>query len=376
MMPWMRVLLLHNRYRMPGGEERAVADLQALLRARGNTVATLERSSADLGTATAARALIGGGSHPEEVAQAVRGIRADVVHAHNLHPLFGWRALEAARHAGARTVLHLHNFRLFCAIGIGYRDGAPCFRCRGTDTWPGARLRCRGSLAEATAYAVGLKRQQAHIFEHTDQFVAVSDATRHRLIELGLPAARTTALTNFIPASGFAADSSAGSGEYALVSGRLVEEKGFAIAIAAARSAGVPLVVAGEGPDGERLRALAVGGEVRFDGRVTETELAQLRARAAVVLAPSRWEEPCPYAVLDALAAGVPVLASDRGGLPELVGRDRVLPPTDIAAWSEALGTHWHNPTGRQQIGTAVLDDARQRFSEDRHYERLLAIYG
>ena len=167
-MPWMRILLLHNRYRMSGGEERAVADLQALLQARGNTVATLERSSADLGAVTAARALIGGGSHPEEVAHAVRGMRADVVHAHNLHPLFGWRALEAARHAGARTVLHLHNFRLFCAIGIGYRDAAPCFRCRGTDTWPGARLRCRGSLPEATAYAVGLKRQQPHMFEHTD----------------------------------------------------------------------------------------------------------------------------------------------------------------------------------------------------------------
>lgn len=375
-MPWMRILLLHNRYRMSGGEERAVADLQALLQARGDTVATLERSSADLGAVTAARALIGGGSHPEEVAHAVRGMRADVVHAHNLHPLFGWRALEAARHAGARTVLHLHNFRLFCAIGIGYRDAAPCFRCRGTDTWPGARLRCRGSLPEATAYAVGLKRQQPHMFEHTDQFVAVSDATRHRLIELGLPAARTTALTNFIPASGFAANSSAGSGDYALVSGRLVEEKGFDIAIAAARLAGVPLVVAGDGPDGERLRGLAVGGEVRFDGRVPETELAQLRARAAVVLAPSRWEEPCPYAVLDALAAGVPVLASDRGGLPELVGRDRVLPPTDIAAWREALAAHWHNPTRRQEIGTAVLDDARQRFSEDRYYERLLAIYG
>ena len=155
-----------------------------------------------------------------------------------------------------------------------------------------------------------------------------------------------------------------------------MEEKGFDIAIAAARLAGVPLVVAGDGPDGERLRGLAVGGEVRFDGRVPETELAQLRARAAVVLAPSRWEEPCPYAVLDALAAGVPVLASDRGGLPELVGRDRVLPPTDIAAWREALAAHWHNPTRRREIGTAVLDDARQRFSEDRYYERLLAIYG
>jgi glycosyltransferase involved in cell wall biosynthesis len=371
----VRVLILHNRYRMPGGEERAVSDLQTLLRERGHTVATLERSSAVLSSAVAAKALIGGGSHPEEVAQAVRGIGAEVVHAHNVHPLFGWRALAGARQAGARTVLHLHNFRLFCAIAIGYRDGAPCFRCRGTDTWPGARLRCRGSLPEATAYAVGLRRQQPHLFEYADRFLAVSDATRRRLVELGLPDERSTALANFVPAPGFAAASSAGDGDFALVSGRLVEEKGFDIAIAAARSAGVPLVVAGDGPDAERLRRLATGGEVRFDGRVTEAELALLRARAGVVLAPSRWEEPCPYAVLDALAAGVPVLASDRGGLPELVGRERVLPATDIAAWSEALAALWRERSRRQQIGEMVLDDARQRFSEDRYYERLLHIY-
>jgi glycosyltransferase involved in cell wall biosynthesis len=375
MMPGMRVILLHNRYRLEGGEERAVVDLQALLRARGHTVAVLELSTATLGKVSAARSLVGGGSHPEEVAQAVREMRADVVHAHNLHPLFGWRALAAARQAGARTVLHLHNFRLFCAIAIGYRDGAPCFRCRGTDTWPGVRLRCRGSLPEAASYAVGLRRQQPHLFEQADRFVAVSDATRRRLLDLGLPAARTTALTNFVPAAGLAESSRAGDGEYALVSGRLVEEKGFDIAIAAARGAGVPLVVAGDGPDAERLQTLAAGGEVRFDGRVSEDALRKLRSRAAVVLAPSRWEEPCPYAVLDALAAGIPVLAGDRGGLPELVGRDCVLPAADIAAWSEALATLWRDSAGRQQLGEGALEHARQRFSEDTYYERLLAVY-
>jgi glycosyltransferase involved in cell wall biosynthesis len=372
----MRVLLLHNRYRSEGGEERAVADLQALLRARGHTVALLERASEDVNRVTAAAALTHGGAHPEEVARAVRGMRADVVHAHNVHPLFGWRALAAARQAGARTVLHLHNFRLFCAIGIAYRDGTPCFRCRGADTWPGIRLRCRGPLVEATAYGIGLRRQQPHLFEHVDRFLAVSDATRRRLIELGLPAAKTTALTNFVPATRFAPRSSAGEGRFALVSGRLVEEKGFQVAIAAARAVGTPLVVAGDGSDDQRLRALAAGGEVRFDGHVSPDALAELRSQAAVVLVPSRWEEPCPYAVLDALAAGVPVLASDRGGLPELVGRERVLPATDLTAWSDALASLWRDPGRRQQIGDAALADARARFSEDVYYEHLIDAYG
>jgi glycosyltransferase involved in cell wall biosynthesis len=371
----MRVLLLHNRYRAEGGEERAVADLEALLRSRGHDVELMERSSAEVGRARAAGALVRGGTDPEAVADAVRRLRAEVVHAHNLHPLFGRRALAAARAAGARTVVHLHNFRLFCAVAIAYRDGAPCFRCRGRDTLPGLRLRCRGSLPEAAAYAVGLSAQQPGVFAHADAFVAVSEATAARLIELGLPAARTRALTNFVAAGAFAARSEAAAGGYALVSGRLVEEKGFDTAIMAARAAGVALVIAGSGPDEARLRALAAGAEVRFTGHVAPPELARLRAGAGAVLVPSRWEEPCPYAALDALAAGVPVLASDRGGLPEAVGAEAVLAPGDAARWAEALARLWGDPARRAERGTAALERARRLFSEDAYHERLLEIY-
>src|SRR5262249_33051914 len=118
----MRVLLLHNRYRTQGGEERAVQDIVTLLSGRGHLVEVLERSSTSVGRTTAARGMLLGGVEPDEVGRAVRATGAEVVHAHNIHPLLGWRALAAAREAGARTILHLHNFRLFCAIAIGYRD--------------------------------------------------------------------------------------------------------------------------------------------------------------------------------------------------------------------------------------------------------------
>ncbi|MEO6859499.1 MAG: glycosyltransferase family 4 protein [Solirubrobacteraceae bacterium] len=371
----MRVLLLHNRYRAEGGEERTVADLERLLRSRGHTVRSLERSSEKAGQLMAARGLLAGGIQPGEVGAAVRELGADVVHAHNLHPLLGWRALAAAREAGARTVLHLQNFRLFCAVAIGYRDGAPCFRCHGSDTWPGLRLRCRGSLPEAAVYAAGLHRQQPHLLEEAEQFIAVSEATALRLVELGLPAARTTVLHNFIPAAEIAAASRAAHGEHALISGRLVEEKGFDTAIAAARAAEVPLLVAGSGPDEARLRGLAAGARVTFTGRLERAALSDLRRRAAVVLVPSRWEEPCPYTALEALADGVPVLAADRGGLPELAGLEATLPAEDPQAWAQALRRLWDDPVGRQQAGEAGLVRARVEFSEVPYYERLMAIY-
>ncbi len=116
----------------------------------------------------------------------------------------------------------------------------------------------------------------------------------------------------------------------------------------------MPLVVAGDGPDAARLRALAAGGEVRFAGWLSPQELADLRAQAAVVLVPSRSDEACPYSALDALAAGVPVLASDRGGLPELVGPDNVLPPAATELWgrrsppSGPIGKRGRRPARRR----------------------------
>ena len=371
----MRVLLLHNRYRAQGGEERAVADIAELLKRHGHEVLVLERSSADLGSLRAGRALVAGGGDPDEVEAAVREFRAEVVHAHNLHPLFGWRSLAAARSAGARTVLHLHNFRLFCAIGVAFRDGVPCYSCHHRHTWPGLRHRCRGSVPEAATYAVGLRRQQPHLLEHAERFVVLSEAHGARLKQLGLPGERATALPNFVPEARLAATPAAPQRHHALVSGRLVEEKGFDTAVAAARIAGVPLVVAGEGPDAGRLRELAGDAEVNFTGLVSPERLGELRRQAAVVLVPSRCEEACPYSVLDALGDGVPVLVADRGGLPEMVEPEAVLPAEDPAAWATGLSQLWEDDDARARAGTAGLERASRQFGEQTYYQRLLEVY-
>lgn len=362
----LRVLLLHNRYRAAGGEERSVAEIAELLRARGHRVEVLERRSAGLSRARAAGSLLRGGEDPEAVARAVARLRADVVHAHNVHPRFGHRALVAARAAGAAVVLHLHNFRLSCAIGVAYRDGAPCFECRGRDTRPGLRHVCRGSHAEALVYAAALAAHRPALLAAVDRFVAVSEAARARIEELGLASGGTGVVPNALGPAAFAPRSEAGSGAYALVAGRLVEEKGVDTAIAAARAAGVPLRIAGEGPDLPRLRVLAGDGDVTFLGHLDAGRLAAERRGAAFALAPSRSDEPGPFAVLEAMAAGLPVLVSDRGGLPEMTtGEQPALAALDARAWAAAAGALWADAGARGREGRRALDLARARFSHD-----------
>src|SRR5215218_11436 len=323
------ILLLHNRYRFAGGEERAVEDLAWLIRTElGEDAELLERDSATLGRARAALGLLRGGLAPDDVAAAVRRTGARVVHAHNVQPTLGWRALAAARDAGARVVLHLHNYRLVCAVGTCFTRGQDCTRCHGRNTLPGVRLNCRGgSRAESAAYGAGLALWQRRIATSADAFLVPSAFALRRLEQLGAPLDGRAQVIPSVQRT-FAERSRAPEGSYALYAGRLAEEKGVADAIAACAAAGVPLVVAGDGPQEAELRARA-GAGVRFTGRIDAVELARRRAGAALALVPSRYAEILPLA---ALAAGLPVVAARAGGLADLVPAPGLHPPGDVAA--------------------------------------------
>jgi glycosyltransferase involved in cell wall biosynthesis len=313
----------------------------------------LTRDSARLGAARAAAGLLAGGLRPDGVADAVRSSGARVVHAHNVHPAFGWRALAAAREAGARVVLHVHNYRLVCAIGTCFTRGEDCTRCHGRNTAPGVALNCRGSRVESVVYGAGLALWQRRLAESVDAFVVPSAFALERLRALGAPVDGARVIPSV--QRSFAGASGAAAGRYALAVGRLTPEKGFADAVAACARAGVPLVVAGDGPQLEELRAL--GGDVRFTGRVSADEVAALRRDAAVAIVPSRYAEILPLAALEAMAAGLPVVAARAGGLAEVVPAEGLYPPGDVGALADRVGALWADAAA----GGRALAAARAR---------------
>jgi glycosyltransferase involved in cell wall biosynthesis len=337
------ILFLHNRYRTTGGEERAVDDLLWLVREQlGEDAQLLARDSASIGRAQAAAGLLRGGLDPQEVGDAVRRSGARIVHAHNLNPTLGWRSLAAARAAGAKTVLHLHNYRLVCAVGTCFTRGADCVRCHGRDTRPGVRLNCRGSGAEAAVYAASLALWQRRLVEHADAVVVPSAAAGERLRVLGAPLEGERGGRPLLYVVGHVVRdvverSTAAAGRHALVVSRLAPEKGVDVAIAACAAAGVPLVIAGDGPLLETLRARAEGTDTTFAGLVDDGELARLRASAGLAIVPSRSAETFGLAAAEAMAAGLPVAGSAIGALPELCGPDGLVAPGDAAALALAV---------------------------------------
>jgi glycosyltransferase involved in cell wall biosynthesis len=308
------------------------------------------------------------------------------VHAHNVNPAFGRRALEAARDAGARVVLHLHNYRLVCAPGTCFTRGEDCTRCHGRDTWPGVRLNCRGSRAESAVYAAGLALHQRGVTDACDAFVVPSEFALGRLRELGAPLGdRARAIASV--QREFAPASAAGDGRYALYAGRLSVEKGVDAAIRACSAAGVPLVIAGAGPAEEGLRALAaeIGGgssrgeggaagatpAVSFAGLVSPERLGELRAGAGLAVVPSRYAEIFPLAAAEAMAAGLPTVAFATGGLSGFVPEDCLAPPGDEAALGALVAARFRDASA----GERALAAARARCAPEVVAAALREVY-
>jgi glycosyltransferase involved in cell wall biosynthesis len=334
------VLFLHHRYRTIGGEEQAASALAEIVRGRlGEEVVTLERDSGRIPTRSAAAGVLGGGLRPDQVAEAVRRLGARIVHAHNLQPTFGWRALAAARAAGARVVLHLHNYRLVCAIGVGFRDGRECTACHGRNTLPGLVHDCRGERGEALVYAAGLAAWQRAMLAYANVVVVPSAFARQRLTELGLPVSGAFVVPNPVAETPAPRADGAEPRRGALVVSRLAPEKGVDVAVEACARASIPLTVAGDGPARTALEAhaRALGATTEFLGRVSAHELARLRARAAVAVVSSRSAETFGLAAAEAMAAGLPVAASRIGALPELVPDAWLAPAGDAGALATVL---------------------------------------
>jgi len=193
------------------------------------------------------------------------------------------------------VVLHLHQYRIVCAIGVCFTRGEECTRCHGRNTLPGVRLNCRGSLPEAAAYGASLALWQRRLAEQADAVIVPSAFARERLRELGAPLDWNRVHVLPPPVGVAAEESRADAGEYALVVSRLAPEKGVDVAIDACRAASIALVVAGDGPERELLKGQARGSEVRFAPERRSRWFPHARPRPSGWRRPRRWRRACRW---------------------------------------------------------------------------------
>ena len=324
----MKVLLVHNRYQQRGGEDGVVQAEYDLLAANGVDVQRFDADNDSIrGLVPKISVSVGQFGLPTEqksrLSEALRNFQPDVVHVHNWFPTLSSGVFSICNRAHVPVVHTLHNYRLLCAKATLYRDGGVCEECVGTTfRTPGIAHSCYRDSMIGTAIATAGMLSSWWLGTWTrsvNRFIALTEFSRRKLIEGGLPPEKIVVKANFV-----APDPQVGSGQggYLLFAGRLTEEKGLRVLLACWKNcAELPtLKIAGTGPLEQEVReAATTTPNIEWVGGKSSAEILELMRNASALLCPSLWYEGMPRVVTESFAVGTPVVASNLGCYPEMI---------------------------------------------------------
>ena len=360
----------------PGGVQSHVANLTSTLRARGDEVVVIGpgdgRSSFGgyAGTGRSLRVPFNGSVAPIGVGvlsarrtrQYLDEIRPDVVHVHE--PLVPAVGLAAARCTTAPVVATFHAWSSDVRM---YRMARPLGR----------------RVLAGLAASVAVSRAAAEY--HADALGVASD--RFEIVPNGVETARFASVPDRNDAGAAASGEAGAQGAIAtlLFVGRLEPRKGFTTLVEAfvrlrAHRPDVRLLVVGEGPErarGEALLPAALRDDVRFLGRLVAEDLVAAHAASDLYVSPAIGGESFGIVLLEAMAAGRPVVASDLAGYRSVITADHdgvLVPPADPVALAQAIDALLDDP-GRQAALVAAGHRTAAAHDWEVVTERLREIY-
>ncbi|HEX8990594.1 MAG TPA: glycosyltransferase [Anaerolineales bacterium] len=385
-----KVLLAHNYYLQPGGEDTAFAAEVRLLRSRGHEVVEYvddNRRVASLGQARTALQAIWSGPGYARLEQVLRRERPDVAHFHNTFPLISPSAYYACRKAGIPVVQSLDNPRLLCPSANFYRDGRLCQDCLGkTPPWPSVVHRCYHRSAVQTAVVASMLT--AHRVLRTwqrmvDLYLVATEFYRNKFIEGGLPASRLRVKPHFVdPDPGVG--TTGRQGAYALFVGRLDPEKGVDTLLQAWRTIGdIPLKICGEGRLEAHVRDFIERNHltncVELVGRLPTDPFLEMMKGARFLVWPSEgYYETFGYVAVESFGCGVPVIAGRLGVPAEIVSHGStglLFDPGSPADLAQKVQWAWDHAGDMVRMGHQARAEYESKYTADRNYPLLLDAY-
>ena len=384
----MKILVAHNHYQQPGGEDTTVEQEAVLLRDAGHQVIVYRRSNHEvdsfnvLNKLTLPARFIWAGDAVQDLRRLIQQEKPDIAHFHNTHFMISPAAYSACSEMCIPVVQTLQNYRLFCPNALFFRDGHICEDCIGkTLAWPGIVHACYRTSRLQSAMVASTITVHRWFNTWTDKiavYVAPTEFARQKFIQGGLPADKIAVKPNFVyPDPG--CEPSRGDG--ALFVGRLSPEKGLRALLAAwEQLAGkVPLKIVGDGPLVTEVASAArrLPG-VEWLGHLPKDRVLALMKKASVLIFPSTWYEAFPLVVVEAYATGLPVIASDVGSLSSLIVPGRTglhFRPDDPADLVDKVAWLLSHPMELARMRREARSEFETKYTAENNYRALMEIY-
>ena len=384
----MKVLQVHNFYRTRGGECSVVDAERVLLESRGHKVVPYYRDSSnidELRIIDKARTLFRvpyNNAVEKDLTVTLSKDTPDVAHVHNVFPMLTTAVYKALRNYGVPIIQTIHNFRFLCPNGQFYVHNKVCEACQEKGFLSAVKNRCmQNSFLISSIYSAAISHawKSGVLPNGIDRYIALNQFFADRLISGGIPPSRIRILGNFVSETGLLVSPKK---DYVLYLGRLSQEKGIRTLLRAWKNVdGATLRIAGIGPMMQEIEDMIANypqARVQTMGYVSGIAKRVLIKEAICMVVPSEWYENFPISVLEAMSLGTPVIASNIGGLPEMVNHDKdglLYETGNSDALTEKLRLMISDRELAARLAKEALNSANNLFSPERHYESLIDIY-
>jgi glycosyltransferase involved in cell wall biosynthesis len=385
----VKILLVHNTYQQPGGEDVVFEQEARMLTNAGHQVVLYRRSNWEvqayhgLQKIGLVKKTIWASDTHADFLHLLREQKPDVVHVHNTFMMISPSIYSACYKEGVPVVQTLHNYRLLCPAATLFRDGKVCQECVGGSLLHSVQHACYHKSRPTTAVVALMLT--AHRLRGTwereiSSYVALTEFSRNKFIEGGLPAQKIFVKPNFVDPDPGARTS---DGDHVLFVGRLSPEKRVSTVLAAWKRLrlSIPIIVIGGGPDRPQLEAQAAQDgltNVRFLGQVPRAQTLAAINQARFLVFSSEWYENFPVTIAEAFACKTPVIASRMGAMQEIV-RDGCtglhFTPGDPEDLARKVEWAWTHPDEMRAMGMEGRREYELKYTAEKNYPMLLEIY-
>lgn len=325
----------------------------------------------------------------QAIDRLIEEVRPDLAHFHNIHGHLTTSILGPLTKRNIPIVWTLHDYRMVCPNTSFLCGNEICEKCLPRNYYNAVLRKCKkGNLgASAIAMATSYFDRFSRVPQRVAKFITPSAFLKTKLVEGKIDPAKVDVIPNFVDVKSF---NTGKEGDYFLYFGRLSYEKGVDLLIKGvsemksekATGSGAPmkLKVVGEGPSMDELKKLVLdtGAPVEFLGFRTGDDLRNLLEETQFVVVPSRCYENLPFSVMEAMAAGKPLLASDIGGIPEMVENNVtgiLFSNGNMDELKTGIEKLLYDANLRAKMSVAGRQKAERLFDRAAHYKKVMEVY-
>ena len=395
----MKILLVNKFHYLNGGSEKYYFELGKLLKKHGNEVAYfsmeddrnirtgdkeffVKKIDLNYGSKLKALDVIYSKDNYKKMEEAIKEFRPDVIHFNNFQRQLSASVVEAGWNAKIPMIFTAHDMEAVCPNKDMLYNGRICDDCITKGYMSCIKKKCiKNSKLKSILGVIEMKYYKLHsIYEKFNYIVSPSEFMKKCLLNGGVKNQNIEVIHNFSNATNCNNEI---NGDYIFYFGRISKEKGIFNLIGAVKKCDeVKLLIAGTGPEEEKIKKYIkenkMESRVVLLGYLNQDEIRERIEKCRFVVIPSIWYENCPYSIIETLEIGKPIIASEIGGIPEIVENEKnglLYRYDSVDDLADKINELYYNQEKINKMKESSKNKFKMEHTEDVYYQKIMKIY-